>query len=60
VSAEATVFPPRVRTLWRSLYALARRARAFLGVTPPGLAFLGGAVCLVGVAVARRSPAVSR
>jgi drug/metabolite transporter (DMT)-like permease len=33
---------------------------AFLGETPAGLAFLGGAVCLVGVAVARRRPAVNR
>ena len=29
---------------------------AFLGETPAALAFLGGAVCLVGVAVARRRP----
>ncbi|HEY7692147.1 MAG TPA: DMT family transporter [Gaiellaceae bacterium] len=35
-------------------------AWAFLGETPPALAFLGGAVCLVGVAVARRRPALSR
>jgi drug/metabolite transporter (DMT)-like permease len=27
---------------------------ALLGETPPGLAFLGGAICLIGVAVARR------
>jgi drug/metabolite transporter (DMT)-like permease len=29
---------------------------AFLGETPAALAFLGGAICLVGVAVARRRP----
>ena len=28
----------------------------FLGETPPPLAYLGGALCLVGVAVARRRP----
>jgi drug/metabolite transporter (DMT)-like permease len=33
---------------------------AFLGETPPRLAFVGGAVCLVGVAVARRRPPLSR
>jgi drug/metabolite transporter (DMT)-like permease len=33
---------------------------AFLGEAPPRMAFLGGAVCLVGVAVARRGSAVSR
>lgn len=33
---------------------------AFLGETPPQLAFVGGAVCLVGVAVARRRPPLSR
>jgi drug/metabolite transporter (DMT)-like permease len=33
---------------------------AFLGETPPPLAFVGGAVCLVGVAVARRRPPLSR
>jgi drug/metabolite transporter (DMT)-like permease len=33
---------------------------AFLAETPPGLAFLGGAVCVLGVAVARRRPPVSR
>ena len=32
----------------------------FLGETPPRLAFVGGAVCLVGVAVARRRPPLSR
>jgi len=31
-----------------------------LGETPPRLAFVGGAVCLVGVAVARRRPPLSR
>src|SRR6185312_2914662 len=30
---------------------------AFLGESPAALAFLGGAICLVGVAVARRRPA---
>jgi drug/metabolite transporter (DMT)-like permease len=30
---------------------------ALLGESPPALAFLGGAICLVGVAVARRPPA---
>lgn len=33
---------------------------AFLGETPARLAFVGGAVCLVGVAVARRRPSLSR
>ncbi len=34
---------------------------AILGETPPGLAFLGGAVCLAGVAVSRRTrPRASR
>jgi drug/metabolite transporter (DMT)-like permease len=33
---------------------------AFLGETPPRLAFLGGAVCVVGVAVARGRPSLSR
>ena len=33
---------------------------AFLGETPPRLAFVGGAVCLFGVAVARRRPPLSR
>jgi drug/metabolite transporter (DMT)-like permease len=33
---------------------------AFLGETPPPLAFVGSAVCLVGVAVARRRPPLSR
>jgi drug/metabolite transporter (DMT)-like permease len=33
---------------------------AFLGETPPALAFLGGAVCLAGVAATRRRPPLSR
>jgi drug/metabolite transporter (DMT)-like permease len=33
---------------------------AFLGETPPRLAFVGGAACVVGVAVARRRPPLSR
>jgi drug/metabolite transporter (DMT)-like permease len=28
----------------------------FLGETPPGMAYVGGALALVGVAVARRKP----
>jgi drug/metabolite transporter (DMT)-like permease len=35
---------------------------AILGETPPGLAYLGGALCLAGVAIAtrRRRPAIRR
>ncbi|MGI9157357.1 MAG: DMT family transporter [Marmoricola sp.] len=32
---------------------------AFLSETPPGVAYVGGALCLVGVAVARRKPRAS-